>query len=71
MSPETAKQLWCPFTRVAIVEGMAANRTASIGRGYTDISEETRCLAQGCMAWRWTKMTPPDGYCSLTRRDDL
>lgn len=53
MKAEDAKKLWCPFARAALVAGMAANRTSSMGRGgYADIADETRCLAEGCMAWR-------------------
>jgi hypothetical protein len=71
MHPDDARKLWCPFTRVALVEGMSANRTASMGRGgYADISEETRCLANDCMLWRWHGLVPPHGECGMARRED-
>jgi hypothetical protein len=65
MNEADARKKWCPFSRVALTEGMAANRTATMGSGdYADIKDETRCLASDCMAWRWG----PDragGYCGL------
>lgn len=73
-STAEAKKLWCPFSRVALSEGMAANRTASMGRGgYADIHDETRCLADGCAVWRWNDGPhpvselgkPKHGYCGL------
>lgn len=71
MTEDRAKEKWCPFSRVALDEGMAANRTASMGRGgYADIAEETRCLASGCMAWRWSTIVArapilSEGHCGL------
>jgi len=68
MRTEEARTKWCPFSRVALSEGMAANRTASMGKGgYADIEEETRCIANDCMAWQWYSMSPPDGDCGLKR----
>jgi hypothetical protein len=73
MSPEEAKTKWCPFSAVALTSGVAANRTASMGTGgYADLTDETRCLADGCMFWRWFSLRSPDtrekddpgdGYC--------
>lgn len=78
MDEQEALQRWCPFSRVALIEGMSANRTSSLGKGgYADIAEETRCLGSGCMAWRWTDIHNaqgqripmpqgnPDGCCGL------
>jgi hypothetical protein len=68
MTAKEAKTKWCPFSRVALSEGMAANRTASMGKGgYADIAEETRCIASDCMAWQWHTMDPPVGDCGLKR----
>lgn len=53
MTEEQAKLRWCPFSRVALSEGMSANRTASMGLGgYADIKDETRCLGSDCAVWR-------------------
>jgi hypothetical protein len=54
MTPDEAKTKWCPFSRVALTAGIAANRTAAMGKGgYADLTDETRCIAAECMAWRW------------------
>jgi hypothetical protein len=77
MNEEEAKSKWCPFTRVALSEGMSANRTASLGHGgYADIADETRCLGSGCMMWEWRERTalqdegrsPDHGDCMLKSR---
>lgn len=50
-----AKTKWCPFVRMALTAGMAANKTAvmtSDGDGYANIHAETRCMGAGCMAWQ-------------------
>lgn len=66
MNESDALTKWCPFTRVALSEGLSANRTASMGTGgYADISDETRCLASECMAWRWADRSNRAGYCGL------
>jgi len=71
MTQDEAKKRWCPFTRVALRQGLSANRTASKG-GYADIADETRCVASGCMAWQWTGHNAPngesEGYCGLARK---
>lgn len=82
VTEEDAKTKWCPFTRVALVT--SPNRTASMGTGgYADITKETRCLASGCMMWRWIvppydnlRTLPPThvpgtGYCGLSRERRL
>jgi len=76
MTEADAKTKWCPFTRVALVEGMSANRTAGMGtQGYADITEETRCLGSGCLMWEFrtdlparndaAAGKPPHGDCML------
>jgi hypothetical protein len=27
-------------------------------KGYADITDETRCIGSGCMAWRWGNANP-------------
>jgi hypothetical protein len=63
MNEADARKLWCPFTRVAHLEGMAVNRKAKIDR--SPIKDETRCLASDCMAWRWETDAIFNGYCGL------
>lgn len=72
MRPDEAKTKWCPFSRVALTSGTSANRTASMGTGgFADLVDETRCLAEGCMAWRWRRSAgPADGDCGLAPRRD-
>ena len=62
MTPEEAKQKWCPFAlpsfnRILVNEG----------------GNETKCIASDCMAWRWYQKNaigddgplPDAGYCGL------
>jgi len=74
MTEEQAKTKWCPMVRVfmSTEEGAAA---ASVNS--TQKLEHTRCIASGCMMWRWTKvpeqvrvrdeihMSNGEGYCGL------
>lgn len=54
-----AKTKWCPFSRTGIYAGdgaVAVNRHCSDDmKDVRDrlLSENTRCLGSGCMAWRW------------------
>lgn len=55
-----AKRRWCPHTRVALSQGMAANRTGAKESGlhpncsgYANVYAETRCLGSDCMMWDW------------------
>ncbi len=77
LTEDEAKKRWCPYTRVALSEGMAANRSGAkdcgldpSGVGYANIYEETRCLGSGCMMWEWEKQLhrspAPRGFCGLT-----
>jgi hypothetical protein len=66
MTREEASKKWCPFSRVALKEGMAANCSGNMhpnGEGYANIYPETRCQHEGCMAWRWNFRD--DGFCGL------
>ncbi len=51
-SEDQAKGKWCPFTRVGVHSGTGAVSVNRYPLAAT-IHEETRCLARGCMAWRW------------------
>ena len=69
MTEDEAKTKWCPFSR------SATNDDASINRPGTDTAEaevqflrdNTRCIASGCMAWRWRALNtgPREGCCGL------
>ena len=55
MSPEEAKTKWCPFARIG---GSAGTEGASYNRLFLhggEISHDAAtCIADQCMAWRWT-----------------
>jgi hypothetical protein len=60
MTPEQAKQRWCPFSVVRDKDaGTATNR-------LTGRDDQCLCIADGCMAWRGT---PQAGYCGLAGKD--
>lgn len=93
MTPEEAEEKWCPFARVALankVDGDGAfyfdgrmapitafNRLTSPGNNTGTLPQQSCCIADKCMAWRWTKnyevtdydgleeTTPTKGYCGL------
>jgi hypothetical protein len=46
MTPEAAQQRWCPFARAVIMQGDHPTRAEAY--------EQTRCVADHCMAWRWS-----------------
>lgn len=50
LTPEEARGRWCPFARVMATSGSLA---ASVNRGGDGSADEVRCLADGCMGWRW------------------
>jgi hypothetical protein len=59
MTPEQAKTKWCPYVRLTVwieARGVTDNRTDDVLK--------TRCLADGCMAWRQYG-ADGHGYCGL------
>lgn len=66
MTEAEAKTKWCPMVRTGLNAGMAVNHHVS-----GDVHDETRCIASGCMMWRYS--TPntiadhnkKDGFCGL------
>ena len=58
-----AKTKWCRHVRTGLTAGMAVNHHVG-----GDVHDETRCIATGCMAWRWmyspeSEEVEPRGYC--------
>lgn len=61
------------MARVALSEGMSANRTSTMdpsGKGYANIYEETRCIAADCMLWTtdgsYNRSDETMGWCGLS-----
>lgn len=50
-----AKTKWCPHARLRDAGDCATNRNVR-GEGR----QEARCLASGCMAWKWASGFSPD-----------
>ncbi len=67
MTEDEARELWCPFARVvypATDDSAGHNRV----RDKTVPSENSYCIASGCMAWRWEwsgNLRLDTGYCGL------
>jgi hypothetical protein len=81
MTEAEAKQKWCPFARVGILTvngGVTVNRPIGVPSERSEVSEGTRCIASGCMAWEWyvwpqqaaaeSPSTEPAGVCGLAQR---
>ena len=58
MTEQEAKQKWCPFVRQQFIE---SSKTIADNRGCVSNKDKSqadwRCIASGCMAWRWRKAT--------------
>lgn len=48
MTEDEAKAKWCPFGRIAHVNGATAN-----SRAHNDPDLAQDCAGSACMAWRW------------------
>lgn len=67
-TPEKARQLWCPMTRVARVEPIQQSDQvgvdAVVGGCNTDrlggvrVPASCRCIADQCSMWRWAVRKP-------------
>jgi hypothetical protein len=73
MSPDEAKMKWCPWSSTLSVvdEGPAVNRALPGMREQQadNIFFATRCLAEGCAAWRWHPArvsVGKSGYCGVS-----
>lgn len=71
MHEAAAKKLWCPFVRTGLTAGMAVNRHVMDKEGAIDgVHDETRCIASGCMMWRYFVDSERDsGYCGLAPKE--
>jgi hypothetical protein len=68
MTEDHAKTLWCPMVRTGLTAGMSVNRHVADAPGAMDgVHDETRCIASGCMMWRYRRKE--DGYCGLAGSD--
>ena len=62
LTEEEAKTKWCPFVR-AMLTNIARPNIDIFGPAVATVNSrqvpegETRCIASGCMAWRWGKGT--------------
>lgn len=73
MTPEEAKEKWCPFARVAVTETHgtpAFNRVTDRDAKKPGPSVGSFCIADRCMAWRWGydqngTLNETHGYCGL------
>ena len=79
MKEEEAKTKWCPHARASALEectmGVTTynyNRNGNNG----EAPEDCKCLASGCMAWKWENYTDnndpravsgTEGYCGLAK----
>lgn len=66
MTENEAKTKWCPFVRIAVLDG--ANR-GSVSDHDMPLA---KCIGAACMAWRWAVTprqaahgAPAGGYCGL------
>ena len=59
LTENSAKNMWCPFARVADGSG------ALINRDWDGFETEGFCIASRCMAWRWEDRLHERGYCGL------
>lgn len=68
ITPEEARQKWCPFVRAAgDHSGHAATGVVTANRnsdGDTPLS--SNCIASDCMSWRWATYAEDIGYCGAS-----
>jgi len=65
MTTDEAFEKWCPMARTnySSDQGNAAINKVD----YGDVNNETRCISEECMMWRWNRISKVknDGYCGL------
>lgn len=60
---DDARDLWCPFARAFIDEGVSGNRALD---DNGKILSSCKCLGYKCMAWEFVDLETSDaGYCKL------
>ena len=60
MTEDEAKAKWCPFGRIAHVNGATAN-----SRAHNDPDLAQDCIGSACMAWRRDPSHYEHGFCGL------
>lgn len=70
ISPATAMQRWCPFSRAHYRPENDDQYSAAVSANRSESGKPLgacHCLAGGCMAWRWIDPEYPSrgGYCGL------
>jgi hypothetical protein len=70
LTEDEAKMKWCPFARTR--DGVGNDHDLSLNRSYDGKADiGARCLASGCMAWRWVNEVTGRGYCGLAGAQGL
>ena len=68
LSEENARSKWCPFARLP--HGDVCSGSSALAAVNRSPDEKARCLASGCMLWRWYEHEGEGdamrGYCSLS-----
>lgn len=78
VTEQQARQLWCPFARVSLPSNAAGNRVSTFHKQlaakssprdaehYEQQEADCKCIASGCMAWRWgNQHLHAEGFCGL------
>ena len=74
MTEAEAMKKWCPFARVLLPVNQSGNRVSTFHKRiagesdrkhYEEQEADCKCLASGCMAWRWSEHGDEHGYCGL------
>lgn len=73
MIPEIARNRWCPFARVPVMDHEGEDLRFAANRG--EALRESTCIVQRCMAWRWAEASnrPEEerfGYCGLAGKPE-
>lgn len=57
MTEDEAKKKWCPFVRIADIDGALNNRCKPVMEERTTVGQASGCIGSACMAWREIKPT--------------
>jgi hypothetical protein len=69
MTEDEAKTKWCPHARNGYAGSFEGDRRkmgegmwmADIENGVVSVNTDAKCIASGCMSWRWKATTPETG----------